>query len=96
MQALRHANPKHDAQKAFSSGDLRLVANNPRKVYFQGVPDDNVVRFLSGIHGRYGFKVIAFNDELLADKEYLKLKDEYEAEYNKMMYQLAKPAVERE
>jgi hypothetical protein len=96
LDALRHAQPGRDAEAAFRSGDLRLVGYRPSIPFFEGVPDDALVRSLSGLRGRYGFKVIAFNDVLLTNKEYLLMKHEYEVNYNRTMYRLVQPvSVER-
>jgi hypothetical protein len=86
--ALRRAEPERDAAVAFSLGDLRLIGDTPAMTRFLGVPDDDVVRSLSGPKGRYGFKVIAFNDTLLENREFLDLKVRYETLYNARMYQL--------
>jgi hypothetical protein len=88
LVALRRVDPERDAQTAFRSGDLRLVADRPGLARFQGVPDDALVNSLSGLNGRYGFKVIASDEDLLHNEEFLRLKAAYEERYNQTMYRL--------
>ena len=88
LEALRRGDPKQDAQTAFRSGDLRFVADRPTLARFQGVPDDAVVNSLCGPNGRYGFKVIASDDDLMHNEEFLRLKAAYEERYNQTLYRL--------
>jgi hypothetical protein len=83
LDALRRANPAHDAEIAFKSGDFRFIADRPVLPRIQGIPDDTLVN-KSRI--KYGLKVVAFSDALLTNVDFLTLKTSYEDLFNRQLY----------
>ena len=85
LQALRSADPVSDAENAFKHSDLRLVADRLVFPRFMGISDDQVVESL---RTKYGFKVIGATETLLADEKFKRLKNHYEEQFNRKLYDL--------
>ena len=91
IEALQRAVPEEDAARAFTSGDLRLVAIRLGRTLVLGVPEDPLT--LSLIDNQ-GCKAIAVTEELLSNAEFVALKERYESNYNARLHELvAKAAV---
>ncbi len=83
--ALRGADPESDANEAFQSGDLRLIANQPVRPRALGTSNDDQVY---GCIKRHGFKIICVSNQLLEIEDFQKAKLNYEENYNKILYGL--------
>lgn len=86
VKAIEAAKPATDAETAWASGDLRFIGDRFVMARFQGIPYDSVVHEMVECNG---FKVIAYSDALRNNAEFIKLKKNYEEQYNKMLHTLA-------